>query len=76
MSGIPCLRLEADDMPWLVIEDTPFGRQEGLSLIFGDDLNGSPCETHFVDLNPVEKLIVTRCAYTRKELEELQEWEP
>lgn len=66
--AIPCLRLKADDMPWLVVEDTAFGRSEGLMFITGED--GA------MDENLPTRLIVKRCEHTRAELDALPEWSP
>lgn len=69
---IPCLRLQAGDMPWLVVEDTPTGREEGLVLIFGEDIETFAPET----LSGIDRLIVQRCEYTKAQMDALPDWEP
>lgn len=71
---IPCLRLKADDMPWLVVEDTPAGREEGMMLIFGED--NDTFSPEFLPPDRVSRLLVERVEFTRDYLDALPEWEP
>ena len=70
--AVPCLALRTLELPWLVVEDTPAGREQGLMCMLGEDWSGP----NNVGMEMPDSLLVRRVTYTREQLENLPEWSP